>query len=338
MYIQDMEKPCDDMHHQTAGSFSQNPAVSAYQENSFLQNFIRFFHGILIPENERRNRMKENNRKSVLSFMEDKWAVFTGRFVQARVIDEQNIRLLFRDVWVDNIYRSYLWAEHTPAFDGMDLKHNCMVQFYGKIHRCSRENEKYGVKECRDVKIVQQAARTKEFDDMNLTFKTVKYDRRQADAEDVSQKAFLKFEDDYGFGRHDRIRLVYSPVLTMRNDSNEIEFDAYDEHGKLAEFSRISFSPLYSCHKVFIDNKYSIKINETLYRKLSLLYYLVTRTQDGCMAFIPKESKNEYFAVSSTEETVYYHNMQKLYTQKKGETACRQDSAQESLRKAVCGA
>lgn len=338
MYIQDMEKPCDDMHHQTAGSFSQNPAVSAYQENSFLQNFIRFFHGILIPENERRNRMKENNRKSVLSFMEDKWAVFTGRFVQARVIDEQNIRLLFRDVWVDNIYRSYLWAEHTPAFDGMDLKHNCMVQFYGKIHRCSRENEKYGVKECRDVKIVQQAARTKEFDDMNLTFKTVKYDRRQADAEDVSQKAFLKFEDDYGFGRHDRIRLVYSPVLTMRNDSNEIEFDAYDEHGKLAEFSRISFSPLYSCHKVFIDNKYSIKINETLYRKLSLLYYLVTRTQDGCMAFIPKESKNEYFAVSSTEETVYYHNMQKLYTQKKGGAACRQDSEQESLQKAVCEA
>lgn len=282
--------------------------------------------------------MKENNGRSVLSFMEDKYVLVTGRFVQARVIDEQNIRLLFRNVRVDNICQPYLWAEHTSAFDGIDLKHNCMVQFYGKIHRCSRENEKYGVKECRDVRIVWHAARTKEFDDMNLTFKTVKYDRRQGDVKDASQKAFLKFKDDYGFGRHDRIRLVYSPVLTMQNDSHEIEFDAYDEHGKLAEFSRISFSPLYSCHKVFIDDKYSIKINETLYRKLSLLYYLVTRTQDGCMAFIPKESKSEYFAVASTEETVYYHNMQKLFTQKKGEPACRQDSVQESLQKAVCGA
>lgn len=282
--------------------------------------------------------MKENNGRSVLSFMEDKYVLVTGRFVQARVIDEQNIRLLFRNVRVDNVCQPYIWAEHTSAFDGIDLKHNCMVQFYGKIHRCSRENEKYGVKECRDVRIVWHAARTKEFDDMNLTFKTVKYDRRQGDVKDASQKAFLKFKDDYGFGRHDRIRLVYSPVLTMQNDSHEIEFDAYDEYGKLAEFSRISFSPLYSCHKVFIDDKYSIKINETLYRKLSLLYYLVTRTQDGCMAFIPKESKSEYFAVASTEETVYYHNMQKLFTQKKGEPACRQDSAQESLQKAVCGA
>ena len=46
--------------------------------------------------------MKENNGRSVLSFMEDKYVLVTGRFVQARVIDEQNIRLLFRNVRVDN--------------------------------------------------------------------------------------------------------------------------------------------------------------------------------------------------------------------------------------------
>lgn len=280
-----------------------------------------------------KNKSKET--RSVLAPLEGQMVNCTGRFVMARVINEQFINILFRDVFVENSYFSHLWIIHNDEFEGKDLRHNCIVKFRGVVKKYSDTDERYGVAYCRSVEVMSYDHETEneELEDIFIKLKKIDYNTNKYKVPENAEKAYIKFAEDYELPVRKRLKLVYSPLLTLKNKNRELEFEAYDEDGKIAEFSRVTFNPVTDDYRVSVDDRYYVKINATAYRKLCLLYYLVTRTQNGFMAFVPEEVQGEYFALIDSEKSVYYHNTEEMFTVRHGETACigRPDRKKEKI-------
>lgn len=258
--------------------------------------------------------MKENRVE--LAYMEGKTVHCKGIFADTRVLKGNFISLLFKDICIDgSIYYDHIWVVYTKAFQGKDLKSGCTVEFDGDVEQYRHEKNRYGISFCRNVRIVSydREEEAKRFCDIRVALKNINYNGNKY-VSSSEKKAFQEFEDSYHLDKRERIRLVYSPAMTFANQEGEIEFDAYDSNGETIEFSKVSFNPLTDDHKLSIDDKYYVKITETAYRQLSLIYFMVMKNPTGCMSYVPDEVSGDYFEVVNEESSSYYHDGRFMYT------------------------
>lgn len=229
-----------------------------------------------------------------------------GCFIDVKIANKGFTSLLFRDIKIGELHYDHMWVVCNESFKGKNLKHNCIVSFDGTVQKYSG-SDRYGVSFCHNVKIVKYDVLSEDaYSDMFVKIKTINY-KSYNDTTNAKLKGHEQFGVDYGLDKRQTLRLVYNPINTLRNNKKEIEFDFYDDMGKMAEFEKISFNPYIDDHKISVDDKYYIKINETVYRKLCLLYFMARNNLSGCMSYIPSEEVGNYVEVVDGKKSDFYY-------------------------------
>lgn len=250
---------------------------------------------------------KKDPRKALAKFEGNKVSC-TGKFVSVRILDNGFINLLFRNVVVNGKYKyDHIWIVNNKYFENIGLKYGCDVSFTGIVQKYGNA-ERYGISFCKNVEVTQYNTEieNEEYINIDVQFKTVKYSNEKQDSQ---MKGYQNFIYDYGIELKSRCRLVYSPAKTLLNRNGEIEFEAYGNDGHMDIFKKISFNPELNHNSITVDGKYYVKITETAYRKLSLLYFLVKSSGYGCMVYVPEEEKENYAGIISIcSKTNYYMN------------------------------
>lgn len=240
----------------------------------------------------------------------------SGFFTGVRILKSGLISLLISDAVINGeIGYSHIWVMHSASFDGVDIRPGVKISFIGTVKRYLNDENRCGIGDVRNV-VVRSYDRDMEqnaFSDLTFQMKTIRCNNvKNPGKEDVW--GYAEFSADYEFEPRKKVEILYSPALTAANMSHELEFDMYDEQGKMAEFDKISFNPYTDGHRISVDDKYYIDIGESIYRKLCMLYYMVVYSQYKCMSYIPRDTMCDYIGQITQEGITFYYQGKSIYS------------------------